>query len=314
LELLRLWYHNYSGLGALATYSRWQPAELSCSYQLMLHFEVLQALLMPATIPTPVLRLSAPFILRTFTEKTVTALATRKVSPLDVNPLRKRVLVAIGLSKIIASETQAPTQPDAPPMTVPPQAIIPLNNAIPWTDQAAVAIRTALNQAGSGQVPVLDVARCILTTSPAGFLETLWRELLASSVISGPQVAHRFAVVVLTAPRIEFAPGLKTWLLPLFLRVIVPRIVAIVDDQESQEHSPVELLAAIVSSSLTAALYLERAPPARKHQAAGGAETVTLARRFAQWLHEHEGGTCKALSQRLASIPDFRVHFPVFAA
>jgi hypothetical protein len=272
----------------------------------------------------PILRLSAPFILRTFTETVSTRLAARPLTSFDINPVRKKVLAAIGLSRIIANDANsAPERATVPQGTkpageAPPQArtLIQFNKPSPWVDQAALAIRHAITQAGSGQVPVLDVPRCIMSTTPTGFLHTLWRELLASTLINGPaQVAPRLAVVVLTAPRVHLSPGITTCLLPLFLQLALPRIVLNIDDQEPQDANSLELLVVIIPSALTATLCLERASVTEKNNPTRNTSAMAMSRDLARWLQSQraKSATCKALLQRLAAMSSFRTQFPVFA-
>ena len=122
-------------------------------------------------------------------------------------------------------------------------------------DPVLRAINEALVRARAGGAPSLDVYRCLLHTSPIAFLTTFWTQLTNASTTSGElDACRRLATFVLSTPRSPHCPPL----LPIFLHTVLPSAITISD------HLPptvftlrVELIVEVISSALTATLYVE---------------------------------------------------------
>ncbi|OBZ79167.1 Mediator of RNA polymerase II transcription subunit 5 [Grifola frondosa] len=157
-----------------------------------------------------------------------------------------------------------------------------------WTDQSRQLVNNALSMARAGKAPALDPRWAT------------WRPAAHSDV----RADH--------APVLRRAP-----LLPIFLHIVLPSLVVGADHLAPTEQAiSVELLVAVVSSALTAALHLEWALLATcgEERFVLGQSAIAMARRVAGDLHRRGSGpTAEVILQRLASSPQFATNFPIFA-
>ena len=122
-----------------------------------------------------------------------------------------------------------------------------------WHDQARQLIKNALGAARSGRAVALDTDRCLLLCPPTQFLTTLFYELCLAATME-MEAPRRMATFVLTTPRPPRSPPL----LPIFLHLVLPSLVASADGLTAAEQTlRVEFLVLVISSALTAALHLE---------------------------------------------------------
>jgi len=174
------------------------------------------------------------------------------------------------------------------------------------------SIQAALTAARSGKAPALDVERCTKIIPPSKFLHLLWPELVASASLGEMESCRRIATFVLTMPRSPDTPPL----LPIFLFVVAPSLIAAIDRHQPPEQTMnLELFVTVVSSVLTAALHLELAIRSvmGEHPSVLGQPSTAIARRFATELRERKGShTSATILQRLGSSQSFVANFPVF--
>jgi mediator of RNA polymerase II transcription subunit 5 len=180
----------------------------------------------------------------------------------------------------------------------------------PWQDQSRQALRNTLAMTRAGRPPSLDITRCIIITPPSKFLQYLWMELCGAANIGETETCTRLATFVLTTPRSPSTPPL----LPLFLHNVLPWIIANIDHQQPHEQTMnAELLVAIMSSALTAALHLEWAlrSVCDEERYVLGQSSTAMARRLAVNLRGRKNSpTGRTIAQRLASSQSFVANFP----
>jgi mediator of RNA polymerase II transcription subunit 5 len=183
-----------------------------------------------------------------------------------------------------------------------------------WMDQSVSAIRTALQFAQAGKAPSIDLDRCLIVTSPSKFIQLLWSELSIAASMGQMEDCRRIATFVMVVmPRSPSIPRL----LPIFLHVTLPSLIAAIDRQPPAEQAmSTELMVAMVSSVLTAALHFELAVRTvcdDKHNL--GQSSMTMARRLAGDLRTRKHSpTSRVIAQRLTSSQAFVANFPVFMA
>ncbi|KAF8271400.1 hypothetical protein EI94DRAFT_1720523 [Lactarius quietus] len=170
-----------------------------------------------------------------------------------------------------------------------------LNNSLHWADQPRRAIQNALAQIQSGKVPSLNVAACLVETSGSDFLQTLWLELNLS-VKAGMTVdaVKPLAVFILATPTTNSRHHYRP---------------------DNPMTGDLELLIAIASSSLMAALQLERAlyTTGGEQVYPLGSSSSSMARRLAADLRYRKSSPKgKLIAQRLTSSQTFVTNFPVF--
>jgi hypothetical protein len=203
--------------------------------------------------------------------------------------------------------------PKTPHLPEPKEPI--LNNPSPsWADQSRRAVQDALVLLQSGKPPFLNVAACLVETPAIEFLQTFWLALnmpIKTDVTT--DAAKRLAVFVLATPRASPTPPL----LPIFLHNLLPSLIDKFDNPNLGEAmtGDLDLLIAIISSSLMAALQLERA----SYTASGeqvfvlGWSSSVMASRLALGLrHRKSSSKGKLIAQRLTSSQTFVANFPVF--
>jgi mediator of RNA polymerase II transcription subunit 5 len=250
------------------------------------------------------LALCGPSVVRLFWEGRGVSL------PFDIAALRLDVAKAMGVTltgSVSSSHSKVPCSPDF----VEPNA----NSSSPqWVDQPRRAIQNALNLIQSGKPPSLNVAACIIETPVTEFLHILWLELnMFIKRGMTPDAAKRFAIFVLATPRAPPMPPL----LPIFLHNILPSLIDKFDNPNLGQAivGDLELLIAIISSSLMAALQLERALYTNSGEQVYplGSSSSSIARRVALDLrHRKSSSKGKLIAQRLTSSPTFVTSFPMF--
>lgn len=182
-----------------------------------------------------------------------------------------------------------------------------------WSDQARQLVTAALTAARAGRAVSLDVDRCLLLSPPTKFLNTLFSDLIMAATMD-MEPPRRIATFVLTMPRTPRSPPL----LPLFLHLILPSLVAAADSLPPTEQAMrVEFLVAVISSSLTSALHLEWAmlTTCGEERYVLGQSVTSMARRLAGDLRRRADGPSAGLvMQRLTAMQSFVTNFPIFAA
>ncbi|KAI0788572.1 mediator complex subunit Med5-domain-containing protein [Abortiporus biennis] len=261
-----------------------------------IHIEVLQTLLLSPSCPKPVLRLSANAVLRTFAHYKKPPHPPPQ-TPLDVPAIQQAALKALGRSSEGSSS-------------------LSINNV---HSNPREAIREALASAQSGKIPTIDIDRYILLMPPTSLLSCLWSELLqvsSTTMIGEIQVPKRLGTFIISYPRSPRSPPL----LPIFIHVVLPNIIATVDGLiPAIQSMAVELLVSLISSSLMAALHLEYALLSvcnDQRFVLGGQSVSALARRLGKDLRRRSSNshTSMTVVERLASSHSFVTNFPTFMA
>ncbi|KAF7799049.1 hypothetical protein EIP86_010279 [Pleurotus ostreatoroseus] len=259
---------------------------------IQLHVEILQTLLQSSSCPKQVLKLSAAAILRSLPEN----VGERKIYPFDTAPIRQIALRAMGVSVDDATTI---------PFTLEGRSLDP-------SDFVKHAIQEAFASARAKKAPALDVDRCLLMVTPARFLAMLWAELMVVSAMGQLTICRRIATYVLSTPRSARSPPL----LPIFLHLSLPSIIESADRLMAAEQAiAVELLVAVISSALTAALYVEWALQSvcKEKRLVLGQTALAMARRLSGDLRRKGHGPVGAdVVQRLVSNAQFMANFPTF--
>ncbi|KAI8980648.1 mediator complex subunit Med5-domain-containing protein [Trametes punicea] len=264
-------------------------------YNAPVHLEVLKTLLTSPSCPPAVLSLSAPSTLRTFPDP-IPRYSQRGLGTFDPKPIRQAARQALGLP---TEDSQAPLMMGTP--------------GTHWSDQARQLVMNALAAARGGRAVALDTDRCLLLCPPTRFLGALFNELSIAATMD-IEAPRRIATFVLTTPRPPRSPPL----LPIFLHIVLPSLVASADGLPPPEQSiRAEFLVAVISSSLTAALHLEWAmlTTCGEERYVLGQSVTSMARRLAGDLKRRGSGTTSRLIlQRLMAMQPFVANFPTFAA
>jgi len=226
--------------------------------------------------------------------------------PFDINVLRIEVTKVMGIT-ITGSAVSIQTVLGFHLL----ESAEPIMNdpSLHWGDQPRKAIQTALALIQSGKAPSLNVAACLAETSATDFLQTLWSELNLS-IKTGMTVdaVKPLAIFILATPHGTHSPPL----LPIFLHNVLPTLM---DRSDNPMTGDLELLIAIVSSSLMAALQFERALYATGGEQVYplGSSSSSMARRLATDLRYRKSSPKgRLIAQRLTSSQTFVTNFPVF--
>ena len=178
--------------------------------------------------------------------------------------------------------------------------------------QVQQAVQTTFMMARSHKPPYLDVRRCIKIVPPMKFLQLFWTELVASANLGELEACRRIATFVLTMPQ----DSAVCPLLPVFMHIVLPSLVASASQQQPPEQAvTVELLVVTISSVLNAALHLEWAmrSVSGDDRLVLGQLSTTMARRLAQDLRRNRGRDVNTtILRRLASSQSFVANFPTF--
>lgn len=168
--------------------------------------------------------------------------------------------------------------------------------------------------ARSQKPPSLDLRRCLETLPPIKFLQLFWIELVTAASLGELEACRRLATFVLTMPQGSTIPPL----LPIFMYIVLPSLISAADKQTAPEQTmTMELLVAIISSVLNAAVHLEwamrSASASENDRLVLGQSSAAMARRLAQDLRRnHKSPVSGMISQRLASSQSFVANFPAF--
>ena len=268
------------------------------------HLEVLQNLLLSPSCPRPVINLCGPSILRLLSARRAQNINDN--SRFDSEGIRRLVLGRGGWWYYHPG-FQSTDMGGGHLASLPTQSHW-------WNEQPRMALHQAFLAARAGKTPSLNIDRCLNITTPSKFIELLWTELFAVASLGQMEDCKRLATFALVIPpRTPNTPRL----LPVFMHLVLPSLIASIDLQQTTEQSvSIELLVAVISSVLTAALHLEWA----FHTVCGGRyETqqpvAAMARRL---FHELRGkkrsSTSTVVAQKLAASPPFVANFPVFMA
>ena len=206
-----------------------------------------------------------------------------------------------------------------------------------WHHQVQQAIQSTFSMARSQHKnpPHLDLRRCLNTLPPIKFLQILWAEVQAAANMGETEICRRIMTFVLTTPIVDGKSKARHYpLLPIFLHIMLPGIIAETDGlQSSQEEQAVriDLIVAVISSVLSAAMHVEWAlrsvsiPEHHHHPSSGnpqgpaavvpvlGQTSNGMARRLALDLRRNRiSEVSKIILQRLAGSHPFVANFPVF--
>ncbi|CAL1695433.1 unnamed protein product [Somion occarium] len=259
-----------------------------------LHLDVLQQLVTFQPFPKIVLHLSAGAILRLFTQSTPIQLS--QTDTFDPTSIRRVALQTLGVSDESTTNTNLSLT----------------SGHSKGHNSARELIQHALTDAATGKAPIIDVERCLLLMPPTQFLPALYSELAAIRQIETPR---RIATHILATPRPSSSPPL----LPIFLHVTLPTLITSIDKVSPTEQAiATDLLVAIISSALTAALHTEWAlvSVCSEQRFVLGQSTTILARRLGGDLRRKAGKSpmSGAIARRLASSQPFVSNFPSFMA
>ncbi|KAI0800903.1 hypothetical protein C8Q74DRAFT_1345580 [Fomes fomentarius] len=266
-------------------------------YNALEHLEVLKTLITSSSCPPVVLALSAPSVLRMFPDP-FPEHDKPHLKTFDPKPLRQAARQALGHPAEDLQPVSSPTTP------------------IHWTNQARQLVVNALSVARAGRAPALDVDRCLLLCPPTKFVSMLWNQLIPlASTVTDMEAPRRLATFVLTIPRTPRSPPL----LPIFLHVVLPSLVASADNLKGTDQTLyVDLLVAVISSSLTGALHLEWAllTTCGEERNVLGQSVTSMARRLASDLKRrgNNGPVADMVLQRLTAMQPFVANFPTFSA
>lgn len=190
-----------------------------------------------------------------------------------------------------------------------------------WLDQPRSAIRDFFGSARANKAPAFDVGRCVVVLGPTRFLRLLWDELDTATRMGELEPSKRLATYVLLCPpaAVGAGAGRTPPLLPIFLGSVLHGLLARLDSRAPTEQTfGIELLVAVITSSLTGLLHLEWALRAlsAELQARRYAyqSSVSVARRLATDLKRSKSGSAGVILQRLSSSPSFVANFPMMAA
>jgi mediator of RNA polymerase II transcription subunit 5 len=272
------------------------------------HLNVLRTIMLSPDLPRPVLTLCGPSVVRLLSEW------RGGTQSFDVPALRQEVIKATGISVSGSVSLLYPCLSSETPHLPEPKEPI-LNSPSPsWADQSRRAVQDALVLLQSGKPPFLNVAACLVETPAIEFLQTFWLALdLPIKTDATADAAKRLAVFVLATPRASPTPPL----LPIFLHNLLPSLIDRFDNPNLGQAmtGDLELLIAIISSSLMAALQLERALYTASGEQAFvlGSSSSVMASRLALGLrHRKSSSKGKLIAQRLTSSQTFVANFPVF--
>ncbi|CAA7266513.1 unnamed protein product [Cyclocybe aegerita] len=258
---------------------------------LALHYEIIQSLILSPSCPKPVLALCSPQLIALLSERK--RQQPQIPSSFNVSAIRQAVADSIGLK---GGADALPVQPTTGQI---------------WYQQVQQAIQTAFTAARSHKTPFLDVKRCLKFLPPIKFLQLLWAELQVAASLGEVEACRRIATFVLTMPQ----DSTVFPLLPIFLHVVLPSVIAPIERQQPPDQTSIELVVAIVSSTLNAALHLEWAmrSVSGDDRLVLGQSSTSMARRLALDLRSNRASQVyRTILQQLASSQALVANFPVF--
>ena len=140
----------------------------------------------------------------------------------------------------------------------------------------------------------------------------MWSELVnaSASSLGDIETPRRVATFILSTPRSPRSPPL----LPIFLHVVLPPIIASFDHIPQPPDIVVTLMCAVISSALTAALHTEWAllSVCQETRYVLGHSVVGMARRLGADLRNQGSTMGRVVFQRLSSSHSFVTNFPTF--
>lgn len=277
-----------------------------------LHLEVLQQLVTAPAFPQTVLHLSAGILLRTFPRMEEIETTLRGVAvqlTFDPTPIRRIAMDALGIPE---EGKESLNLTGFLTLLRLWKIALTLGNIQGGEQSLRQAIRKVFTDAATGNAPSIDIERCITLKPPTQFLPILYSELASVRQVETPR---RIATHVLATPRPASSPPL----LPIFLHVTLPILITSMDQVSPPEQAiAAELLVAIISSALTAALHTEWAfmSVCNEQRIVLGQTTTALARRLGGDLRRKAQSSpmSEAIAKRLASSHPFVGNFPSFLA
>lgn len=142
----------------------------------------------------------------------------------------------------------------------------------------------------------------------------MWTELVTAANQRELEACRRIATFVLATPQGPTIPPL----LPIFLHIVLPSLIASADMQQpSEQDMTVDLMVATIASTLNAALQLDLSQIAvvgsAEDQLVLGESSAAMARRLAIDLRRSRSShVSNVILQRLSSSPAFIGSFSVF--
>lgn len=157
-----------------------------------------------------------------------------------------------------------------------------------------------------------------MALQPIKFLQLFWQELVASASVGELEACRRIATFVLTMPQEPAGLGPPP-VLPIFLHLVLPSLIATADRQQlAEQTTSVELMLAIIASVLTMAAHLEWAmrSAASDDSPVLGQSSGAMSRRLAGDLRRASPKSVVSalIMQRLSSSSSFVATFPAFAS
>ncbi|KAL5518819.1 NUT1 [Sanghuangporus vaninii] len=274
------------------------------------HLEVLQTLVESPSCPRTVLSLTGHGILAIVSD-TKASLFESKVPNSSFKTATLRSIACKALSLPDAVEPDS-SDGNLDSLSVP---------TAHWLDQPRNVIRDFFSSARANKAPAFDVGRCVVVLGPTRFLRLLWDELDTATRMGELESSKRLAAYVLLAPpaAVGAGAGRTPPLLPIFLSSVLHGLLSRLDSRVHAEQTfGIELLVAVIASSLTGLLHLEWALRAlgaeSQAQRYAYQSSVTVARRLATDLKRSRSGSAGIILQRLSSSPSFVANFPMMAA
>jgi len=177
-------------------------------------------------------------------------------------------------------------------------------------------IHNALACADTGRVPAIDIDRCLTVVNVRTFFDYTWRELLANATIGKIEICRRFAAYLLTptCPSSSSSGSRSPPLLPLFLHVYVPSLLATIDrlENSAEQTLSLQLLCTIIIAALTFSVHFERAllGHSEAHSRMHNLPSATMAKRLRLDLRRAKGSSSLQLFQKLSASSTFVSTFP----
>jgi len=196
------------------------------------------------------------------------------------------------------------------------QTAIPLSQRAAWLDLPQTSLRYAMAAAREGKLPALDVGTCVAAVGPSEFLRVLWQEVSGAAQLGELELGRSIATHALTCPPTRD----NLPLLPLFLKSNLTNVFAAIDLQLHMEQTTIELLVAVIISSLTAVLQMEWALRTVDSGADDshirsihpvGQPSASMARHLATDLRRSQSPAASIVLQRLSSSTSFVNNFPM---
>ncbi len=155
--------------------------------------------------------------------------------------------------------------------------------------------------ASEGGTPIINVTQSVRILGYHGFISLLWMEL-KSAVLAGDLVRPRqLGLIALSFP----PPPPYLPLLPIFIHNVLPDLAS--SHSLLEKAVLVDLLVAIVASSLLMTMHFERSLPRGTHGPSPSASA--MAKSVASTFRSIDGVLGQTLLNALASFPSFAYYF-----